>query len=257
MAWLLGRALVIHESDAVAGLTNRILGHLARTIAVSWPVDQFPGWRHKHTVFTGNPIRQSLLTGSKPAATSFFKLEAKLPTILVIGGSGGAARLNQAILDNLANLTQNYQLIHSVGNRNLAEVKQQLAASRAKLANGRYHCYGFLDASSLSLAYAACDLIISRAGMNSIAEIAALAKPAIIVPNPHLTGGHQLRNAELLEKYQAALVLDETELDDRLLPTVDELIKAGDAKQLLSRGLAKIAKTDAAKLVADEILALL
>ncbi|MBI3984018.1 UDP-N-acetylglucosamine--N-acetylmuramyl-(pentapeptide) pyrophosphoryl-undecaprenol N-acetylglucosamine transferase [Candidatus Microgenomates bacterium] len=255
-AWLLGIPLIIHESDAIPGLTNRLLAHLAKTVAVSWPTRYFAMWQHKHLVFTGNPVRSEIVTGDPVAARRLWKLETKVPTLLVMGGSYGSQIINRQIISQLPRLLKRWQVIHISGAVDLDRVKQLfdrlgLTAQQRQ----RYHLVDFLN-EQLAAAYAVADIIVARAGMNTISELALLGKPAILIPHRVSPGGHQQRNAELLESHQAALILAEGQLG-RLAEMVDQLRAAIPQQQLLRKGWTKLAKPEAAQLVAQEIIKLI
>ncbi len=248
-AWVAGRRLVIHESDTVPGLTNRLLANLAATVATGWPAKYYPRWHKRHLVFTGNPIRSEILDGQNHPAT--LQLESGIPLLLVVGGSRGARALNQAITNHLATLTNKLQVVHISGSADY----QRLKPSASKIGK-RYHLYPWLEAQDLVSAYKAATIIVSRAGMNTLAEIAAIAKPLIVVPHPNTPGDHQIRNAQVLEREQAAILLYQEQLEERLVPTVNELLAAVEHQKLLVKGLRRLAKPEAAELLAKAILEL-
>ncbi|MBI4101275.1 UDP-N-acetylglucosamine--N-acetylmuramyl-(pentapeptide) pyrophosphoryl-undecaprenol N-acetylglucosamine transferase [Candidatus Microgenomates bacterium] len=248
-AWILGKPIIIHESDARAGLTNRLLARVARIITTGWPTQYYPRWRGRNVIFTGNPMRAELLHAKLSQARAFFKLEQDLPTLLVVGGSSGARRINQAVVDQLSKWLRTFQIIHISGGRDWQQLSQQV--TEMTLAHRqRYHAYDFL-AEEMGLAYAAADVVICRAGMNTITELANLKKPAVVIPHPQLTGAHQLRNAEVLETEQAAIVLQQDRLEEDLYDAAVELLRSKDQQALLKKGLAKLARPQAAEKLAE------
>jgi UDP-N-acetylglucosamine--N-acetylmuramyl-(pentapeptide) pyrophosphoryl-undecaprenol N-acetylglucosamine transferase len=209
-AWFLGVPIFLHESDITPGLANKIISRFSLIIFTSFPkTEYFP---LKKVVLTGNPIRREILEGSKEEAQIRFKLNGQKPVILVLGGSQGAQRINDLILNILPELLDNYEIIHQCGDKNIAGAKAEanviINEEQAKL----YHLYPFLDEIELSHAYQAADLITSRAGSGSIFEIAALGKPSILVPLPESAQNHQLKNAFTFAQDGRALVIEEENL---------------------------------------------
>ena len=250
-AWLLGKPLIIHESDIVPGLTNRVLAHLSATVATGWPAKYYPGWDGRHLKFVGNPIRSEF---SHPASVkSGSKLARQRPTLLVIGGSRGARAINQAVSEHLAELTADLQVIHISGRGEYERLKQ--VASEQGISRD-YHLYPWLELDELIAAYRAATVIVSRAGMNTLAEVAAIGRPLIVVPHPNTPGDHQRRNALALEQEQAAIMIEQAQLDNRLVPAVKELLAASEHQQLLIKGIRHLAKPDAAQALAKAILEL-
>lgn len=247
-AWVLGLPLIIHESDIVAGLSNRILARLAKTIATGWPTHYYPQWRGKHLVFTGNPIRSELL------ATTTTPGRGQRSRLLVIGGSSGARAINRAIVSHLEVLSKDFDLTHVAGRRDYTSTATTKPIGESVKKN--YHLVEFLDTGALATAYRRADIIISRAGMNTLAEVAAIGKPLIVVPHPTTPGDHQRANARALEHEQAALVIEQSQLADKLVPTLRELSASTQHQQLLVKGLKRLAKPEAAKLLAKEVLRL-
>jgi UDP-N-acetylglucosamine--N-acetylmuramyl-(pentapeptide) pyrophosphoryl-undecaprenol N-acetylglucosamine transferase len=244
-AAFLGIPLVIHESDAQPGLANRVLSRYAKVIATGFPVKYYPDLPKARLRSVGNPVRQDLLTQSGDAKTTF-ELVGDRPVLLIIGGSSGASRLNQAVLGALGELCQDFEIIHVVGARDFAGVKAQLGQSAPR----RYHYYDFLN-WQMGLAYQAADLVVSRAGMNSVSEIAAFGLPAVVIPSQYIE--HQVRNADILAAEQAALTLSEDRLSE-LPQLLRELSRSREQQRLLKKGLAKISRPDAAATLAKLII---
>lgn len=253
-AWVLGIPLVIHESDARAGLTNRILAHLARTIATGWPLEYYPKWQHKHLVFTGNIVPVDLSSMPKPPeARSLFKLPPlDLPVLLVMGGSGGSRALNDAILGHLAEITAKYQVIHITGRADYDRVAGR--ADTIRPAADHYRSYGFLGAD-LKLAYQLADVILTRAGANSLAEIMAVGKPAIVVPYPYSTSGHQAANAAILDDFEAAVVIREEDLNKKLMHTLEDIQNNAPKTKAMIKHLRSLHVEGSAEKLAKEIMA--
>lgn len=218
--------LYIHDSDAVPGAANRLIGRWAKKVFVSFEMAKqyFPAGK---TELTGNPIRSEILNGDRNQAWQFFQLSDQLPTILVLGGSQGAQKVNEIVLQSLSKLTSKFQVIHQTGELNYEAVKKSSEAlsnpvAKSDLATGllsgsfpNYHLYPFLDSTNLPLAYAAADVIVSRAGANLLSEISALGKPAIVIPIKKSTSNHQYYNAVEFSKY-GGIIIEE----DNLVPSV-------------------------------------
>lgn len=249
VAWLLKRPLIIHESDVRAGLTNRILGHLSDRIATGFPTEYYGSWQTGKLIFTGNPLRQEIRPLTDVSAARF-GLNDDLPVILVIGGSGGAQALNRAIVRLLPQLTQHYQLIHVSGRRDYAATKQLL--EEVKLIHpDRYQLRDYLG-EELNEAYNAADVVVSRAGANTLAELALLAKPAILVPAPQLSD--QGKNVAVLADHGAALVVKQPEIEDTLQGAIGEIAESAAKRRQLAQAIAALAQANAADKLAKEIV---
>ncbi|GAI06309.1 unnamed protein product, partial [marine sediment metagenome] len=182
--WSLGITSLIHESDTVPGLANRFLARYASKIAISFEESKkyFPA---KKYILTGNPVRPEILEGSKERGFRYFGLEYGRPVILVTGGSQGSRKINEVVVKALPRLLENYQVIHLSGEKNLQELRAKipvLPAGRLDISKKYYKLYPFLPALKMADALAIADLVISRAGANVLAEIAALGKPSVLIP---------------------------------------------------------------------------
>jgi len=185
--------ILTHESDTVPGLANKLIGHFAKKIFISFPESRkyFPD---KKIIVSGNPIREDILEGDKNRAQRFFGLREDLPIILVFGGSQGAQKINEALFDSLPKLLADFQVIHICGTKNVEEIEKKMDG--LELANKkRYKVYPYLK-DEMKDAFALSDFIISRAGANSLSEIIALDKPSLIIPLPSAANNHQYHNAE-------------------------------------------------------------
>ncbi|MCG9881687.1 MAG: undecaprenyldiphospho-muramoylpentapeptide beta-N-acetylglucosaminyltransferase [Bacteroidia bacterium] len=242
---------LIHEQNSYAGITNKILKNKVQKIAVAYDGMEafFPANR---LVKTGNPVRLDICdTKSKRAqALSFFGLNPNKKTILVIGGSLGARTINQSIEKDLALLQQaNVNVIWQTGKLFQSEKASSMPADfNLKIAAFIYE---------MDLAYAAADVVISRAGALSIAELAIAEKPCILVPSPNVSEDHQTKNAMALVTKQAALLVKDSEAKANLVPSVLNLIKNEEEQALLSKNIKGFAMPNAAELIVDEVLLLL
>ena len=156
--WVLGTPIFLHEADAAPGLANRILTAFAMELFVSFRKTPLP--TKKRMVLTGNPIRRELLNGSKKEAIDSFKLTGEKPVILILGGSQGAQRINDKILETLPSFLKEFELIHQCGEKNFHQVKNEAKVMITKGLEKYYHPFPFLKEQELKKAYAAADFII-------------------------------------------------------------------------------------------------
>jgi len=212
--WLLGVPIFLHESDAVPGLANKIISRFSLLIFTSFPkTEYFPP---NKVIMVGNPIRRELLAGSKEEAQKRFKLSREKPLILILGGSQGAQRINDMVLEILRELLDNYEIIHQCGEQNFGGVRAESNVVMLEDQRRFYHLYPFLDEIEISNAYQAADLVVSRAGAGSIFEIAAFGKASILIPLSEAAQNHQLKNAySYSQDGQRALVIEEANLTPR------------------------------------------
>lgn len=243
---------VIHESDTLPGLTNRWLAKGAAKIAVGFPVDKYKLPADK-LVYTGSPIRAELLSSHRLEGIKQFKLNPKLPVVLVVGGSQGARVINECVMDALPELTSFTQIIHVTGEQEIERVRFEV--KRLGLVHpDRYQAHSFL-AGDMGGALQAADLVVSRAGANAIAELAALAKPTILIPNPRLTGGHQVANAMVLARRGAVRVIGEEHLKPAVLVgEIKKVIDSDEEHRYLSEHIQQFAVFDADVRLAKLIL---
>jgi UDP-N-acetylglucosamine--N-acetylmuramyl-(pentapeptide) pyrophosphoryl-undecaprenol N-acetylglucosamine transferase len=257
-AALLRIPIVTHDSDAVPGLTNRLLARFAKAIAVGMPLSAYKSFYPEQKLhFTGVPIRPEFFTKVSDKQADVrrkLKLKPSDQVICVIGGSLGAVRLNNAIISSLGQLLADTRrhLIWITGAHQHAKILQQL--NKNKIETARLHVFSFIVDVQEYLALS--DVVISRAGATAIAELAALAKPVILVPNPLLTNAHQLKNAALLEQEQAVVVVQESALEtgsEVLAEAVNKLMTDVNYRQRLGQNLHKLAVADATKKIVDVI----
>lgn len=204
-ARLAGVPVYIHESNAVFGLGNRLAGLFCRKAALGLPVrpDPLAG----KTELTGTPIRKAFGGGgSRDAARAALRLEKGKFTVLIFGGSQGARRLNGAFINAAKLLKSDIQSVHVTGRNNFEEVKAAYAGAGLE---GEETLKVFDYREDMPALYAAADLVVSRSGASTVAELVQLKKPAILVPLPSSAGGHQRSNALALAESGAALCLEE------------------------------------------------
>ncbi len=236
---------VIHEQNSYAGITNKILKNRVDTICVAYDnMSRF--FPERKLVKTGNPIRQDLMQvdGLRAEALKHFSLSPNLKTVLVIGGSLGARTINESILNGLNKFSENnVQLLWQTG-KNFAAAKQVNQTG----VNVQPFIY------EMNLAYAIADVVISRAGALSIAELAQVKKPVILVPSPNVAEDHQTKNAMALVEREAAILVKDTEARQILVDECMALIK-NEVKQVqLKNNIASFSMPDAAERIVTEVL---
>lgn len=236
-AWLYRIPILSHESDAMPGISNRILGKFSSHIAISYPSAQ-KYFLESKVMLTGNPIREEIAQGDPMTAREYFKLIESKPTILVIGGSQGARSINRAVIKILPEILHRAQIIHQTGEKNFDETERSAAEMGIKAGREGYRPTPFLQIDELKNALATADLIISRAGANSIANIAAAGKPSILIPLPTAANSHQQMNAYEVARIGGALVLEENNLGETML--LKETIRLLDDEKLRKEMAQKI-----------------
>ncbi len=255
-ARLLRIPVIIHESDSKPGRVNSWAGKFAERIALSYPeaAKYFPEGK---TAVTGNPIRKELQNIGSDGAHAFFGFDPAIPTILIMGGSQGAGKINEVIIDILPELIKHAQIIHQTGPNNFEEVKK---TSHFILEHSehpeRYHPMPSLNTEELIRAVGACNLIISRAG-STIFEIAAWAKPSIIIPIPQRVSHDQTSNAFAYARTGAAEVIEEDNLTGHiLLAEISRILNSTAVWNKMSVAAKAFSHLDAAEKIADEILSI-
>jgi UDP-N-acetylglucosamine--N-acetylmuramyl-(pentapeptide) pyrophosphoryl-undecaprenol N-acetylglucosamine transferase len=254
-AWIYRIPIIIHESDVTPGLANQLAARMAQEVAVS-----FAGaanfFNPSKVVITGNPIRRELIMGNKEEGMKIFGLRGEKKTILVMGGSQGARIINESILHILPRLLKDYEIIHITGKSEYENVIQQAGQEGIKAGFGGYHPYAFLR-EEISNAFAVADLVISRAGANTLTEIAANGKPAIIIPIKSSANNHQELNAYAFSESGAVIVISQDNLGENMLEEkIREVMNSKELQFEMSERVRKLYNPDAAKKIAEEIIKL-
>ncbi len=252
-AWMLKIPMFLHESDSRPGLANLIAGKFALKIFTSFPHTlDFPS---KKAILVGNLIRREILTGSKNEAVSLFHLVGDRPLLLVLGGSQGSQRLNDMILAMLDEALQEFEIIHQVGEKNLEQIRKEARVMINPASEHYYHVLPFLREVDLRHAYAASSLVISRSGSGVIFELAALGKPAILIPLPESAQNHQIRNAYDYASTGAALVLEEPNLTPNFfMAKLRYLFSQPRELEKMSRAALSFTRKDAAQTVSRYLI---
>lgn len=253
--WLLQVPIFLHESDINPGLANKFLARFAAKIFVSFPKEKTGYFPPKKMLSAGNPIRKEILEGSKAKAGEMFKIGYEKPVILILGGSQGAQRINDKILEALPELLSNFEIIHQSGEKNFTQINAESKAIMPQNLASFYHLFPFLEEQEIKQAYAASDFIVSRAGSGSIFEIAAAGKPSILIPLPEAAQNHQVKNAYAYAGTGAAIVLEESNFTPRFfLEKLKTLFTRPEDLEKMSKAAVAFAKPDAAKIIAESMV---
>ncbi|HEY4506515.1 MAG TPA: UDP-N-acetylglucosamine--N-acetylmuramyl-(pentapeptide) pyrophosphoryl-undecaprenol N-acetylglucosamine transferase [Candidatus Paceibacterota bacterium] len=254
-ARLLRIPVVIHESDAVPGKVNLWAAKFARRIAISYPEAEkyFP---KDKTALTGIPIRVAVSRAVSNGAREFLKLDEDAPVILILGGSQGAQKINDAIVDILPTLVEKYYVLHQTGVKNLEATSRraEVVLEKSSHAN-RYRPFAFLNASALSMAAGAATLVITRAGSTALTEIANWGLPAIVIPIPESVSRDQTQNALSYVRTGAGILIEEHNLTPHILSAEIEKIVGDEALRIkMKNATANFSRPDAARKIADELI---
>lgn len=259
-ARLLRIPVIIHESDAKPGRANLFAAKFAEKIAVSFEsaAAYFPKKAQNKIARTGIPIRKALMRLEPEGAAQYLKLDKDAPTVLVMGGSQGAVKVNEAVLSALPELVSFANVIHQTGQANFKDVQAVAHVVLGKDAHAsRYHAVDYLSEISLQRAAAVADIIVSRAGANSIAEIGLWKKPAIIIPIPESVSHDQRTNAYAYAATGAAIVMEEANLAPHLLVSeIRRIVNDPELSKRMASGAAGFTDPDAARILAREVLAI-
>lgn len=250
----MGIPTLLQEQNSYAGVTNKLLAKKANKICVAYDGMErfFPA---EKIMFTGNPIRQNLLTDapSKADAVKSLGLDPERRTVLIVGGSLGARTVNESILGNLPLVRQQkgVQFVWQTGKFYSEEIQGALSQLSCP---ENLKVTDFI--SDMATAYAAADLVISRAGAGSISEFCLLGKPVILVPSPNVAEDHQTKNAMALVDKDAAIYVSDASARRTLMPLAINTVTDGARLKSLSENILKMAKPNAATDIAHEVLKL-
>ncbi|MBK7131469.1 MAG: undecaprenyldiphospho-muramoylpentapeptide beta-N-acetylglucosaminyltransferase [Bacteroidales bacterium] len=243
---------LIQEQNSYAGVTNKILAKKASVICVAYDeMDKyFPA---EKIIKTGNPVRQNFdsLKEIEDEALNFFNLKKGLPVILILGGSLGAGTINNALSDNLEKMkTADCQWLWQTGKHYFENVKALVSVS----CTNNISVYGFIN--RMDLAYAAADIIVSRAGAGTISELCLVGKPVILIPSPNVAEDHQTKNAQALSNREAAVLIPDNEAVKTLVREALMLVSDKRKREALSANIVKMADRDADLRIAMEVIKL-
>ncbi|ESU23310.1 Undecaprenyldiphospho-muramoylpentapeptide beta-N-acetylglucosaminyltransferase [Flavobacterium enshiense DK69] len=250
VASMMGIPTVIQEQNSYPGITNKLLSKKANKICVAYEnLERF--FPKENMILTGNPVRQDLISVSEKRfeAIAYFNLDPSKKTLLVLGGSLGARRINQLLekeLDFL--LSQNVQIIWQCGKLYFEEYKRFSDKENVQVLS-------FID--RMDLVYAAADVVISRSGASSVSELCIVGKPVIFIPSPNVAEDHQTKNAKAIVDKNGAILLKESELENQFETVFQDLISNGEKQNELSKNIKQLALPNATKDIVDEIVKLI
>ena len=249
MANSAGIPTVIQEQNSFPGITNKLLSKKANAICVAYEnLERF--FPKEKMVLTGNPVRQDLMTieGKRAEGVAHFNLDPNKKTILVLGGSLGARRVNQLIEKELEFFEkQNVQLLWQCGKLYFEEYQKYQSKDVQVMA--------FIE--RMDLVYAAADIVISRAGASSVSELCIVGKPVVFIPSPNVAEDHQTKNAKSIADKNGAILIRESELDATFESTFSDLIGNENKQHELSQNIKSLALPNATKAIVEEIIKLI
>jgi len=241
---------VIQEQNSFPGITNKLLSKKANAICVAYEnLERF--FPKEKIVFTGNPVRQDLLEidSKRNEALGYFNLDSNKKTLLILGGSLGARRVNQLIekeLDFL--LSTGVQIYWQCGKLYFEDYKKYNDKENVQVVS-------FID--RMDLIYAASDFVVSRAGASSVSELCLVGKPTVFIPSPNVAEDHQTKNARAIVDKNGALLIKESELDEKFESVFNNLIHDENLQKKLSENMKKLAKPNATKDIVEQIVKLI
>ena len=250
MANSLNIPTVIQEQNSYPGITNKLLSKKANAICVAYEnLERF--FPPAKITLTGNPVRQDILDidSKRSEALAYFNLDDNKKTLLIIGGSLGSRRINQLIAKEMEFLLHhNLQIIWQCGNLYMIDYSHFSEVENVQVLS-------FID--RMDLIYAASDFVISRAGASSVSELCLVGKPVIFIPSPNVSEDHQTKNAKAIADKNGALLLKESELDEKFESVFNTLIHDENLQNNLSQNIKKLAKPNATKDIVEQIIKLI
>lgn len=250
MANLMNIPTVIQEQNSYPGITNKLLSKKANSICVAYEnLERF--FPKNKIILTGNPVRQDILQidAKQSEAISYFNLDANKKTVLILGGSLGSRRINQLIEKELSFFTSNnLQVFWQCGTFYMQDYKRFSEIENVQVVS-------FID--RMDLIYAAADFIISRAGASSVSELCLVGKPTIFIPSPNVAEDHQTKNAQAVATKNGALIIKESDLDEKFERQFNKLIHDEKLQLQLSENIKKLGKPNATNDIVNQIIKLI
>jgi len=245
--------VIIHDSDAVPGLVTKKSAKFAKRIILSFEsAKKYFKPKHQNKIIViGNPVRKELLNGNIDEAKAMFKINSSKPVLLIMGGSQGAEKINEIIVNALPQFLEIAEIIHMVGEKNFANIEKDAQ----KFPD--YHLYPFLNTEQLRDALTIATLVVNRASAGSIFEIAALGKPSILIPLPNSAQNHQRENAYEFNKASGAIVVEQENLTpNMLLGQISSLLSDSQRLSEMPQKAKQFYNPQTPELIRDEILKL-
>jgi len=257
MAARKGIPLVLQEQNSFPGITNKLLAKKALKICVAYEGMEryFP---KEKLYLAGNPVRQNVIeiAGKREQACQYFELEKGKPIVLIVGGSQGARSINESVSKNLELLVMNnLQLLWQTGKLYTEKAGKDILEKLSGNNKNRVRVKEFIN--KMDLAYAAADIVVSRAGAIAISELCTVGKPSVLIPLPSAAEDHQTKNALALVEQDAAIHLKDSEASEKLAEHVSDLAKNQARREQLSKNIKKMSIPDSADKIADEVIALI
>lgn len=250
----LGIPTLVQEQNSYAGISNKFLAKKASVICVAYAgMERF--FPKEKIVLTGNPVREELFSPdiTKEEAYKEFDLDPSKKTLLVVGGSLGSRTINKSLFHGIDALVgSGIQVFWQCGKLYYFELNMDMASKNDP---DNVHIYEFI--TRMDLAYKAADLVVSRAGASSISELSLLGKPVILLPSPNVSEDHQTKNAKALADNGAALLITDSEANEKLVKTAIETINDTEKLKSLSQNILKMALPDSANRIVDEAMKLI
>jgi len=264
---------LIHEQNSVPGMTNKILSRFVKTVCISFEESRAFFKKARYISFTGNPIREELATASRKDCRDALGLEVGERLVVVMGGSLGAEKINEAVVEMIkdyyviptvigrfTNQVVGYKLLFSTGESRFESVMANFAEKSNDSAEKKPIPYGVEIRSfihDVASVYAAADLIVCRAGAITLSELAFMGLPSILIPSPNVTANHQEQNALTFQRHGAAHILLERDLNARSLSeAIDEMLNNQGILTRMAKQSRELAKPEAIKVIIDEIYTL-
>jgi UDP-N-acetylglucosamine--N-acetylmuramyl-(pentapeptide) pyrophosphoryl-undecaprenol N-acetylglucosamine transferase len=246
-AWTLGIPAAIHESNVAPGLANRLCARVAKLVLLTYKetASRLPGTAEKQVV--GCPVNPTILQGERGAAAARYGLDPARPVLVAVGGSLGAAKLNELTIALARDPARAYQILHVTGPRYEAEVRAAYGTLPAGVVLRGYE-------DRMADAFAVADLVVCRSGSSTLAELCAVGKASVLLPSPNVTDNHQEENARGLERAGAAVVVLEGGMDTAAVSTQIGALMADEPRRV---AMAAAAKTLARPEVAEEVAGML
>lgn len=234
---------IVHEQNSVPGMTNKFLSRFADRVGICFP-DAAQYFPESKTVLVGNPRAQEVVTSGKSEVLEQYGLLPDIPTVLIFGGSQGALKINQAVIQALPKFSQkDYQVLYASGDRYYNEIKEKFDVEKI---NRNLSLQPYIK--NMTDVMANVDLLIGRAGATSIAELTALGLPAILIPSPYVTNDHQTKNAQSLVNAGAIKMIPDADLTgESLIDAVDEIMNDSEKREAMAKASRQEGIPDAAE----------
>lgn len=247
----LGFPIAIQEQNSYPGVTNRLLAkHASKIFTAFKAAEQY--LPNEKIELTGNPVRSSLSISDKKEALENYGFSSEKPVLLILGGSGGALAINEAIKTQLDALLNDYglQVIWQTGKKYYDDLSNAIDLDKYPY----LRLMGYID--DMPAAYAAATLVLTRAGASTCSELMTIGKPSVLVPSPNVAGDHQTKNASAMVDEGASLLIPENELESALRDQIPNLLEDDERLNKMSEAALKLAKPDASVTIAEQLFKL-